>query len=138
MNKTQRVLIIMFLVFTATLLLIGEAKSWRPRWAARRPTAPRTTAPHPTATARHYQYVRAHDYNHDGVVDTRDRLVWIRDRGGKYDTVDITDEDGDLFEAMDINNDGRVDATEIQIFYKMYDTNKNGVLEDAEIDAAVD
>jgi hypothetical protein len=141
MNKAQRVFIIAFLMFTAVLLLIGEAKSWRPRlWTPRGATAPRTAAPHSTAAAAaaRHQYVRSHDYNHDGKVDVKDRLVWIRDRAGAYDTVYITDEDGDLYEVMDINNDGQVDATEIKIFYDIYDTNKNGVLEDAEIDAAVD
>jgi len=143
MNKAQRVLVIMSLMFTATLLLISEAKSWRPRlWAPRRTTAPHSGA----AAARHHQYVRSHDFNHDGRVDVKDRLVWVRDRvgtgavaeSGAYDTVYITDEDGDLYEVMDLNGDGRLEITEIRVFYKTYDTNNNGTLEDVEIDAAVD
>lgn len=140
MNKAQRTLIIVFLIFTATLLLTGEARSWRPRlWAPGRTTASGTAASHSTAAAaRHHRYVRSHDFNHDGKVDMKDRLVWIRDKAGTYDTVYITDEDGDLFEVMDINGDGRLEITEIRVFYNTYDTNNNGTLEDAEIDAAVD
>jgi len=138
MHKVKNAFLICFLIVAAILLFMGEAKSW---WGPRS-RAPRGTAPAPaarrSAQAGHHQYVRTHDYNHDGKVDVKDRLRWIRNHTEGYSTVSITDDDADLIEIMDINGDGSVDITEVQIFYKAYDTNKNGVLEDAEIDAAVD
>tara|TARA_B100000315_G_C14578811_1_gene589335 strand:- start:1752 stop:1871 length:120 start_codon:yes stop_codon:yes gene_type:complete len=38
---------------------------------------------------------------------------------------------------MDINSDGGVDEAELEYFYKTYDLNENGILESAEIKAAL-
>lgn len=136
MPKAQKVFLVSLFVVAAIFLFMSEAKSWRPRSATPHPRGTVPTAA--GARARHHQYVRSHDFNHDGKVNTRDRLLWIRDHADGYSTVYITDDDADLIEIMDIDGDGDVELNEIQIFYKTYDSNKNGVLEDEEIDAAVD
>lgn len=83
-----------------------------------------------------YSYIRAHDFNGDGAVDNRDRLRWLRAKATHYETVYISTENQDILEAMDIDGDGDVEDWEMRDFYNSYDVNKNGSLEDEEIEAA--
>ncbi len=137
MQKAQKVAFLCFLLFIVSLLFVSEANSLPPRHPVRRGTVPAPAA-RARAQVRHHQYVRTHDYNHDGKVDVKDRLRWIQNHAEGYSTVYITDDDADLIEIMDINGDGSVDITEIRLFYNAYDSNNNGVLEDIEIEAAVE
>jgi len=84
------------------------------------------------------QYIQNHDLNGDGVVNQKDRLLWLNRNKETITTTVINDENEDLMEAMDLNGDGVVDKKEAEIFYNRYDVNGNGVLEEAEINRAVD
>lgn len=144
-------------LFVFSLLLPAESYGWpwqRPRAAARPATTPHTTTnPRPRTSASQtpqsrpktsvrsgaYEYVREHDYNHDGKVDSRDRAIWLeRYRSGGVPNVLVSKENEDILEIMDIDNNGNVDAEEMEIFYQKYDLNNNGVLETEEINAAID
>jgi hypothetical protein len=87
--------------------------------------------------SRTYNYVSKHDLNYDGKVDIKDRLIWLRDRKN-YDAVYVSTDNEDLVEIMDADGDGNVERWEVDLFYDKYDLNKNGILEDAEVDAATE
>ncbi len=133
--KTMTRRVSFLFVWALVVLLSGESFGWwwsRPRAAA--------TRPHPKARvhAKTYQYVRDHDLNGDGIVDNRDRLMWAERHQVDLQNVLVSKENADLFEAMDVNNDGNIESWEIKQFYSKYDLNKNGVLEIDEIDAALE
>ncbi len=86
----------------------------------------------------HYAYVRSHDFNNDGIVDLKDRLIWAERHKDNADGVYVADDNKDLAEAMDLNGDGNVTQKEMSIFYASYDINGNGVLEDIEIENATE
>ncbi len=83
-----------------------------------------------------YEYKKNHDLNHDGVIDAKDRLNWLRSKEGNYDEVLVSTENDDLVEAMDMDGDGDVESWEMEQFYESYDLNEDGVLDDYEIDQA--
>ena len=88
-------------------------------------------------TKKDYRYIRSNDFNDDGVVDARDRLIWLEKN--KYSgIVYITDDNRSLIEVMDIDENGNLQPREIIEIHNSYDTNRNGILEDGEVDAAVD
>ena len=84
---------------------------------------------------KRYSYVRSHDYNGDGKVDRKDRLIWLNNRKGNYDEVYVSEENQDIVEVMDLDGDGNVEGWEMKQVYSSYDLNGNGTLEAAEIDA---
>lgn len=84
-----------------------------------------------------YTYISKHDLNYDGKVDIKDRLIWLRGRKS-YDPLYVSTENEDLVEVMDADGDGNVERWEVDLFYDKYDLNKNGILEDAEVDAATE
>jgi hypothetical protein len=63
-----------------------------------------------------YNYIRTHDLNGDGRVNSRDRLIWLRKKGGSYAVVYISEDNEDLVEVMDINEDGTVEIWEMEEF----------------------
>ena len=83
-----------------------------------------------------YNYVENHDLNNDGKVNTKDRLIWLKSLD--KDTVYVSKENEDITEVMDLDEDGDVEEWEAKVFYDQYDLNENGILEDEEIEAAVD
>jgi len=87
---------------------------------------------------RTQRHKNTHDLNNDGIVDAKDRLIWLNNRGGNYDKVYISTENEDITEAMDANGDGNVEAWEMKEFMENYDLNNDGVLDEYEIGQAVD
>ena len=123
------------IVLTALSMLLYDA------FAA--PLPPKKPKPDPKklpgrVAPKPYQYVKTHDMNGDGVVNAKDRLIWINRQGGNVPAVLVSTENADLYEVMDYNNDGSVSKEELLAFYTVYDVNGNGVLEEAEIEAATD
>ncbi|MFH1868372.1 MAG: EF-hand domain-containing protein [Candidatus Omnitrophota bacterium] len=84
------------------------------------------------------EYIRDNDFNHDGKVDAKDRLMWVNKKKPGIQPVLVSKENEDLLEIMDTNGDGSVDQKEMQAFYSTYDINSNGILENSEINAAVE
>ena len=83
-----------------------------------------------------YNYTRVNDLNKDGVVDMKDRVMWVnKDKSGSGIIV-VNDDNRDIYEVMDLNENGQVTRKEINKFYTTYDLDGNGVLEEAEINAA--
>jgi hypothetical protein len=87
---------------------------------------------------KNYNYIKNHDYNNDGKVDVKDRLMWANKHKNSAEVTYVSKENEDLVEMMDADGDGGVDYTEMTEFYKQYDTNNNGVLEDDEINRAAE
>jgi len=138
MSTFKKYFSIIILFCAISILLPEEARSW---WQPRRSTS------RSTATRRHtresirnkkYNYIREHDLNGDGKVDTRDQLIWLRNNKGSYELVYVSTENEDLVEIMDLDGDGDVEEWEMTQFYNDYDLDKDGVLEDEEIEAATD
>ena len=69
-------------------------------------------------------------------MNAKDRLIWLNNKNGNYDSVYVSAENEDIVEAMDLNGDGDVEEWEMEQIYSTYDLNGNGTLEEAEIDAA--
>ncbi|MEA3328981.1 MAG: hypothetical protein U9Q08_04595 [Candidatus Omnitrophota bacterium] len=125
-------LVILFCVLS--MFLPQEAQSWR-----RHGPKPKPAVRRHRNQLRHkkYNYIRAHDYNHDGRVDLKDRLLWLRNKGN-YSVVHVEEDNKDLVEIIDINEDGVVKTWELKEFYNKYDLDRNGILEDEEISAVTD
>lgn len=85
-----------------------------------------------------HAYKKIHDLNNDGKVDGRDRLMWLRNKGGNYDPVLVSTDNEDIVNVMDLNGDGSVDKYEMKEFYNIFDLNGDGRLDDYEIDQAVE
>ena len=88
--------------------------------------------------AKVYRYKRTHDINNDGVVNARDRLLWLKRKGGNYAKVLVSADNDDIVEVMDIDGDGNVEEWEMQAFYDNYDLNNDGVIDDYEMNQATD
>ena len=71
-------------------------------------------------------------------MDAKDRLIWIERNKDKNTAVLVSKENEDLVEAMDFDGDGNIEVWEMEGFYNNYDLNKNGILEEEEIEAAED
>ncbi|MBU1083529.1 MAG: hypothetical protein KKG84_00415 [Candidatus Omnitrophica bacterium] len=114
-------------------------------FAEHKPTLPKIKKPVPViprtikaSEKAHHEYIRSHDKNGDGVVDDRDRLLWLKEKHDVEPTVLVSTENEDIVEVMDLDSDGNVDAAEMQYFYSKYDIDGNGVLEEEEITLASD
>lgn len=128
-------------VFLATLAIMARdtsaGQNKPPKWKVRQ----NRKIAHEKAQrkrARHYKYVNNHDLNNDGVVDSRDRLIWLKNRDGNYGRVYVSAENEDVVEVMDIDGDGSVESWEMEAFYDNYDLNGDGVLDEYELNQAVD
>ena len=132
MSILKRYILLIVISCTCVALLSeGAHAAWKPWWR-------RSKAVTPKARAKKYQYIRTHDYNHDGKVNAKDRLIWLNRKKGNYQPVLVSTENKDLIEVMDIDGDGNVESWEMQQFYKQYDLNKDGSLDDYEVDKALD
>lgn len=85
-----------------------------------------------------YAYIKSHDINGDGVVNIADSVMWAKRLRGGAANILVSDGNADVYYVMDLNDDGRVDKEEIGAFFDNFDLNKNGILEPAEITAAVE
>ncbi|MBN1871976.1 MAG: hypothetical protein JW800_05325 [Candidatus Omnitrophica bacterium] len=133
MKKSEKYLMTAILLCFFSLVINGNAYcAWRPK--PKIPVKAKIRASH----QKTYNYIRSHDYNLDGKVDAKDRLLWLRQQKHHYDTVYVSTENEDIVEAMDSDGDGDVETWEMEEFYSQYDTNGNGTLEDEEIEAALD
>ena len=131
MRIFKKYFFIIILCCIFSVILSEEGYGW---WRRRKkPIAPKVRQKRLT-----YKYVRSHDVNNDGKVNLKDRLIWLRNRKGNYGNVYLSEENADLVEVMDTNLNGKVETWEMTAFYQQYDTNKNGILEDAEIEVATD
>ena len=70
------------------------------------------------------------------MVDAWDRLIWP-EKNKKLGVVYISNDHQDLIEVMDIDGNGNLEPREMIETYNSYNTNRNGVLEDGEINVAV-
>ena len=122
-------------IFMLTVLAPETAHGW---WRPRLRNRAKPKVKPRLASKKTYRYIRNHDLNYDGKVDNKDRLIWIRNKKGNYSTIFVSDENEDLAEIMDMDGDGDVEAWEMKQFYLAYDLNQNGLLEDKEIEAALD
>ena len=50
----------------------------------------------------------------------------------------ISGDNEDLTSVMDVDGDGNVEPEEMDLFYRNYDLNGDGVLQDEEIESALD
>lgn len=93
----------------------------------------------PPHRAKYIVYVSTLDLNHDGVIDIRDRLFWITKHYVSTGAVSITivEEERNLICELDLNKDGVIDSGEMQYWITKYDINKNGILEEYEINLAL-
>ena len=98
------------------------------------PPGPKAKAHIRRARARKYKYIRSHDLNHDGKVTVKDRVIWLNNHKGKYNTIYISADNEDILEVMDSDGDGKIEAWEMKEYYDMYDLNKDGVVDQKEID----
>ena len=83
-------------------------------------------------TARKATYVKRHDLNNDGVVDAKDRAIWVRKHNGRL-LISYVDEDGYFLEEIDIDNDGVVTARELRIWVEKHDENGDGKVTEDEL-----
>ena len=91
----------------------------------------------PYATQKRYRYIKTHDLNKDGRVDNQDRLLWTNKYGKDFFPIDVTRTNADIYEVMDLNDDGKVTKKEFKEFHNTFDINRNGVIERSEVDEAM-
>lgn len=138
MHYMRKVWVMVFICVLISIAVSHDAYGWRwqlPRRGAG--SAARTAASHKRLD-RKYRYIDSHDFNHDGKVNLNDRLLLLNKNKDSYATVYISEDNEDLYEAMDADGDGDVEPAEMKIFYEKYDLNKNGVLEEEEVEAAAE
>ena len=135
MSAFKKYFFIIILFCAISILSPEEARSW---WQPRRSTAATRRHARESIRNKRYNYIREHDLNGDDKVDTRDQLIWLRNKNGSYGLVYVSTENEDLIEIMDLDGDGDVEEWEMTQFYNDYDLDKDGVLEDEEIEAAID
>jgi len=98
--------------FVMSSILLTDAAFARPRPRLRR-RAVRGTVVKPV---KKYNYVKAHDLNGDGKVNAGDRYLWVKRRGTNVAPVILTVENIDIYEIMDLNNDGKVTQKEMELY----------------------
>ncbi|MDP8259193.1 MAG: hypothetical protein P9L90_07240 [Candidatus Aadella gelida] len=133
MNRITGMIILLFTAIFFSVLPTQTTYAVRkPKSKLLKPVPPKKKVK--AAKEAHYNYVRSHDKNGDGVVDDRDRLMWFEDQTDEYEsTVLVSSDNEDIVGAMDLDGDGNVDSAEMQYFYAKYDMNSNGVLEEEEL-----
>jgi len=90
----------------------------------------------PYSTEKRYRYIKSHDLNKDGRVDNRDRLLWTRKYGKEFFPMEIKGTNEDIYEVMDMNEDGEVTKQEFKEFSKKFDGNRDGYIDRFEIEEA--
>lgn len=142
MVNFKKLSFVMMLFIISMACIPQESYAWR--WPLRRGSRP---APRrgvvkpklkPVLAPKKHRYIKTHDLNGNGRVDIKDRLIWVGKYRAEFGTVIITEDNADLYEAMDLNNDGKLTKPELDEFYYRYDLNRNGTLEEFEIEAATD
>lgn len=127
-------LVFVFAVCISVVFASGDAFGWR--WGRK---------PKPKAEAikekiedkiEKQKYINSHDLNNDGKVNIKDRLLWIRAKSAAVPVVYISDEDKGLVAVIDEDNDGDIELWERKRFYEKYDLNRDGAIDDVEIDKA--
>ncbi len=88
--------------------------------------------------AKKYAYIKSHDINADGVVDIRDSVIWAQRLKGGAANILVSEGNADVYYVMDLDDDGRVDKEEIELFFDNFDLNANGMLEPNEIAVAAE
>ena len=135
MNIFKKCLFFIISLCLLAILVPEKAYSWKP-WGKKPQSAIRYR--HNVLRSKKYKYIRSHDYNKDGEVDVKDRLIWLNQNRGGSTVFYVSDENSDMVEIMDIDGNGNVEAWEMDQFYNEYDRNGNGILEDYEIENAID
>ena len=136
--KLLRSLVFSVLIISFLVLPTGAYGWWKPNnKKSVSPPAVKAIRRNKVKTLRSsekkYAYIRSHDYNHDGMVNAKDRLIWLNNKGGSYDPVYVSSENEDIVEAFDLDGDGDVESWEMEQIYASYDLNGNGILEESEI-----
>jgi len=122
-------------VVAAFFVLLNDAFAAPP--PPKRPDkAPKKLAGKPPLKS--YEYIKSHDVNGDGIVDTKDRILWIKRNRADLPAVLVSTENEDIYEVMDYDNDGSVSKAEIDAFYRIYDKNGDGILDEKEMALATD
>lgn len=156
-NVFKKYFFVISLFCTLSIVLSGKAYGeQRPRWKTRPaenepgPTFQPGRQPNvykqeqspgvnqPARQSKVYDYAKENDINGDGSVDTKDRLIWLREKKGAYTDIDVSDKNEALVDVMDKNGDGRVQSWEMEDLFNKYDTNEDKILEEEEIDAVVE
>ena len=133
MNIFRRCLLVILSFWLLAIILPERVEAERIKRYRRR----RTRSSHGRVhTKKNYRYIRSHDFNDDGVVDARDRLIWL-EKNKNSGVVYISNDNRDLIEVMDIDGNGNLPPREMIETHNLYDTNRSGILEDGEINAAV-
>lgn len=133
MDIFRRCLLVILSFWLLAVILPERAEAEQIRRYRRRRTRPSHRRVH---TKKNYRYIRSHDFNDDGVVDARDRLIWL-EKNKNSGVVYISNDNRDLIEVMDIDGNGNLHPREMIEIYNSYDTNRSGILEDGEIDAVI-
>ena len=128
-----------------SLMMPADADAWW--WKPKKPKAKKAARRHKKAVRERKKaaakaekprkYIAAHDFNKDGRVDKRDTVFWVKNHKDNSPTIYVSTENEDLYDVVDIDNDGDVEQWEMKRFYNRYDDNKDGVLDENEIDRAV-
>lgn len=150
MGRLRKCLIFILSICFLSVLAPQDAYSWRWRPFWRRNPAPRQPKPRTGSPARVERkkkkkwtkilrrYDKKHDLNNDGAVNVKDRLLWIKKTTKTHTIVYVADDNKGLIDEIDLDGDGNVEDIEMMAFFEEYDTNRNGVLDDEEIEAARD
>ena len=103
MNIFRRCLLIILSFWLLAIILPERAEAEQIRRYRRRRTKSSQGRVH---TKKNYRYIRSHDFNDDGVVDARDRLIWL-EKNKNSGVVYITNDNRDLTEVMDVDGNNQ-------------------------------
>jgi len=137
MRRLKDIFVIVIVFALSAAVAAQDSYAWRWPWR-RKKTAPRYKRIKPLLRPKKYRYIRSHDLNGDGRVAVKDRLWWLKRHGRPSGIIVIDETNEDIYDAIDYNGDGKVSKTELDKFCFEYDLNRNGTLEESEIDAASD
>ncbi len=121
------------IILTAHILLFFFADSTYAVWQSK---VPRHRAER--IRAKNRAYIKSRNESRVGEADAKNGLVRVKDYGTGLEMIYIIDKKGNLYEIMDMNCDGDVEQWEIEEFYRIYDKDNNGVLENIEINAMLE
>ena len=77
-------------------------------------------------------YTIKNDLNKDGVIDYRDKIIWVNSNPQVTKTIVISEQDNEILTDIDVNEDGQIDQTDIDVLFSNYDTNRDGQISEAE------
>lgn len=77
-------------------------------------------------------FVGTYDLNGDGVINYKDKIKWVNTHSTLPSTILINKQDNESLEDIDMNADGNIDQTDIDIWFQNYDLDGNGQISEDE------